>query len=419
MIDTSHDVLGLVLGGGKGTRLYPLTENRSKPAVPLAGKYRLIDIPISNCIHSGIHKIAILTQFQSTSLHRHIARTYRRDTFSGGWVEILAADQSFQNERWYQGTADAVRQKWIEIRHARTKYVLVLAGDHLYNMDYRDFVSYHIDTGADLTLAVQPVSAEEAPGFGILKRDPNGRIVSFTEKPESGQLHGLESIDDSKRPYLGSMGIYVVATDILEEMLAQPGVDFGNHLVPTAMKTGSVMGYIYDGYWADIGTVGRYYEANIDLTRAGGPLDLFDPRRPIFTRPRFLPPSNVSSSTLDDVLVADGCQITKADIRQSVVGLRTIFEPNVQMRGTVMMGADDYESASEIGDNRRASRPNIGIGEGSIIERAILDKNVRIGRNVRIREIAERPDGEGEGWVARDGIVIIPKGATLPDNTVI
>lgn len=418
MLDT-NDILGLVLGGGKGTRLYPLTEKRAKPAVPLAGKYRLIDIPISNCIHSGIHKIAILTQFQSASLHRHIARTYRRDVFSGGWVEILAADQSFANERWYQGTADAVRQKWVEIRRARTKYVLILAGDHLYNMDYRKFVSYHIDTGADLTLAVQPVSAEEAPGFGILKRNADGRIVSFTEKPAADRLSGLESLEDPKRPFLGSMGIYVVSTALLEEMLREPGVDFGNHLVPNAMQKQRVMGFIYDGYWADIGTVGRYYEVNIDLTRAGGPLNLFDPGRPIFTRPRFLPPSRVSGSKLDEVLLADGCCITDAEVCQSVVGLRSTIQPGAKLVRTVMMGADDYETDEELEGHRRTHSPAVGIGENSIVEGAILDKNVRIGRNVRIRKLDRRPDGEGEGWVSRDGIVIIPKGTIIPDGTVI
>jgi glucose-1-phosphate adenylyltransferase len=418
MVDM-HDVLGLILGGGRGTRLYPLTKKRSKPAVPIAGKYRLIDIPTSNCLHSGIEKIAVLTQFKSVSLHRHISRTYRRDIFTDGWVEILAAEQTLENAYWYQGTADAVRQQWVEIRNARTKYVLVLAGDHIYRMDYRDFVNYHIETDADITLAVQPVEAEYAPGFGILKRSPEGRIVSFTEKPEPEALRGLESLSGSDKPYMASMGIYVFSTELLHELLQVPGDDFGKHIIPRAISERKVMGYIFDGYWADIGTIRRFYEVNLDLTAASPKLDLFNPRWPIYTHPRFLPPSDVRSSRLDQVLLADGCHIHGADIADSVIGLRSVIRPDVTIHSSIIMGADYDETEEQKAENQRRGRPDIGIGQGSILEGALIDKNARIGRNVHIRHLPARRDSETEDWVARDGLVIVPKSACLPDNSVI
>jgi glucose-1-phosphate adenylyltransferase len=413
------NVMGLILGGGRGTRLYPLTKKRSKPAVPIAGKYRLIDIPISNCLHAGIEKIAVLTQFKSVSLHRHITRTYRRDIFTDGWVEILAAEQTLENAYWYQGTADAVRQQWIEIKNARTKYVLVLAGDHIYRMDYRGFVDYHIDTGADITLAVQPVAAEYAPGFGILKRNAEGRIVNFTEKPEPDALAGLESLPGSDKPYMASMGIYVFSTELLHELLQAPGDDFGKHIIPQALSERKVMGYIFDGYWADIGTIRRFYEVNLELTVPEPQLDLFNPRWPIYTHPRFLPPSDVRTSRLDQVLLADGCHVYGADIANSVIGLRSVIKPEVTIRSSIIMGADYYETDEQKAENQSRGRPDIGIGQGSILEGALIDKNARIGRNVRIRQIPERPDSETEDWVARDGLVIVPKSACLPDNGVI
>jgi len=415
----NSDVLGLILGGGRGTRLYPLTEKRAKPAVPLAGKYRLIDIPISNCIHAGINKIAVLTQFQSASLHRHILRTYRRDIFTDGWVEILAAVQSPIHGGWYQGTADAVRQQWVEIKNARTPYVLILAGDHLYDMDYRDFISFHIDHEADLTIAVQPVSREDAPSFGILKRDSEGAIVSFTEKPPLNALDGLESLSDSARPYLGSMGIYVISTTLLGKLLEEPGDDFGKHIVPSAVRNRRVMGYLYDGYWADIGTIQRFYEVNIELTRPDRPFDLFNPAKPIYTRPRFLPPSEIRGSQLNDVIVADGCHIQNAIIDESVIGLRTMIFSEAVVRSSVVMGADFYETAAQRRENVELGRPHQGIGEGAVLEKCIIDKNARIGRRVHIRAIENRPDADSEDWVARDGIVIVPKGATIPDGTVV
>ncbi|MBN2471532.1 MAG: glucose-1-phosphate adenylyltransferase [Anaerolineae bacterium] len=412
-------VLGLILGGGRGTRLYPLTQKRSKPAVPIAGKYRLIDIPISNCLNAGIDKIAILTQFRSASLHRHITQTYQRDIFTDGWVEILAAEQTLDNSDWYQGTADAVRQQWVEITHARTKYVLVLAGDHLYRMDYSKFVEYHIETGADITLAVQPVSARDASGFGILKRGEDGQIQSFTEKPKGAALNGWESLPDPEKPYLASMGIYVFSTEMLGELLDMPGDDFGNDIIPGAIGNRKVMGFVYDGYWADIGTIRRFYEVNLELVAPDRRFDFSDPDHPIYTHPRFLPPSEIRASTLDRVLVADGCQILNSTITNAVVGLRSVIEPDVTIRDSVLMGADYCETEEQLARNKALGRPNVGIGAGSTIEGALIDKNARIGRNVHIRQIPDRPDGETEHWVVQDGLIIIPKSAIIPDNTVI
>ncbi len=412
-------VLGLIMGGGQGSRLYPLTKLRAKPAVPLAGKYRLIDIPISNCLHAGIDKIAILTQYNSVSLHRHIQRAYARDKFTDGWVQILAAEQTPQSTGWYQGTADAVRQQMMEIKAARTEYVLILAGDHLYNMDYRAFVDYHVETGADITMAVQPVTAEMAPALGILKRSHDGQIASFTEKPEPAALGGLESIPDPDKPYLASMGIYVFRTDLLFEALNAEGHDFGKHIIPNALADCRVMGYVYDGYWADIGTIRAFYEVNLEMALPDRRFDFYIPGRPIYSRARFLPASEVHGSQLDHTLLADGCRVNQADIRDAVIGLRSLIGPTVRIRSSIVMGADYYETEAGRAENKRLGRPDIGIGQGSVIECAIIDKNARIGRNVRIRHLSGRPDSETDNWVARDGLVVIPKDAAIADGMVI
>ncbi len=367
-------VLGLILGGGQGSRLYPLTKLRSKPAVPIAGKYRLIDIPISNCLNSGIDKIAILTQFNSASLHRHIQRTYARDMFTEGWVQILAAEQTPQSAHWYQGTADAVRQQISEIKTTRARYVVILAGDHLYNMNYRDFVHYHIASGADITMAVQPVGADTAPALGILKRDGSGRIVHFTEKPKASALAGLESMPDAENPYLASMGIYVFPTDLLFEVLKNKGDDFGKNIIPAVIKDYQVMGYVYDNYWADIGTIRRFYEANLKMASPERPFDFYDPDRPIYSRARFLPATEVHGARLRHVLLADGCRILDAEITQSVIGLRSLIDSQAIIRSSVIMGADYYETEKDIEENRRSNRPDIGIGKGADIEAAIIDK---------------------------------------------
>jgi glucose-1-phosphate adenylyltransferase len=412
-------VLGLIMGGGRGSRLYPLTKLRAKPAVPLAGKYRLVDIPISNCLHAGIDKIAILTQYNSVSLHRHIQRTYARDMFSEGWVQILAAEQTPSSTGWYQGTADAVRQQLMEIEAARTEYVLVLAGDHLYNMDYRAFVEYHVDTGADVTMAVQPVSADMAPALGILKRRADGRIESFTEKPQPTALAGLESLSDPERPYLASMGIYVFHTDLLCEVLASAGDDFGKDIIPKALADYRVMGHVHDEYWADIGTIRRFYEVNLEMTLAERPFDFYIPGRPIYSHPRFLPATEVYGARIEHALLADGCRVADAQISHAVIGLRSQIGPKTQIRSSILMGADYYENAADRAENKRLGRPDIGIGEGTIIEGAIIDKNARIGRQVHIRLLDERPDSETNNWAARDGLVVVPKDAALADGTVI
>lgn len=414
------DVLGLILGGGVGARLYPLTKERAKPAVPLAGKYRLIDIPMSNCFHAGIEKIAILTQFNSVSLHRHISRTYNRDYFTSGWVQVLAAEQTHRSADWYQGTADAVRKQVIEIREAKTEYVLILAGDHLYRMDYSEFADFHVQSGADVTIAVQPVAREDAPSLGILKLDESNEIVQFREKPKTdAELDGLESWTGKEKPYMASMGIYIFSTKVLFELLETKGDDFGKDIIPTAMKERRVMGYVFDGYWEDIGTIRRFYEVNLEMTRPDAPFDFYSPHAPIYTRPRFMPASEVHGAHLHNVLLTDGCRIYDATLRDCTVGLRSLIGPDASIKSTVIMGADYYETDAELESNRTAGLPDIGIGSGSVIEGAIIDKNARIGRNVTIRSIPNRPDGEGENWVARDGIIIVPKNAVIPDGTVI
>ncbi len=415
-----QNVLALIMGGGSGTRLYPLTRDRAKPAVPLAGKYRLIDVPISNCFHAGIEKIAILTQFNSVSLHRHMYRTYSRDKFTRGWVQILAAEQTPRSTNWYQGTADAVRQQIVEIKAANASYVLILAGDHLYRMDYRRFVEFHVDTEADLTIAVQPVEAELAPALGILKRSTSGVIKRFVEKPPPDQLADLVSAKQSNKPYMASMGIYVFNTEFLLSMLAGKGNDFGKDIIPSAMKQGHrVMGYIFDGYWADIGTTKRFYEVNLEMVSPDSPFDFWDPYRPIYTRSRFLPPTEINGATLKETILTEGCRLADAHIEQAVIGLRSIVSSKAQIKSSIIMGADFYESEEDLLENQKKGRPAIGIGPGAIVEGAIVDKNARIGSNVQIKLNPQRPDEEHPDWVAKDGIVIIPKNAVIPDNTII
>jgi glucose-1-phosphate adenylyltransferase len=414
------DVLAIILGGGQGARLYPLTIERSKPAVPLAGKYRLIDIPMSSCLHAGIEKIAILTQFNSVSLHRHIYSTYVRDVFTSGWVQIWAAEQTPRSADWYQGTADAVRKQLVEIKQAGCQYTLILAGDHLYRMDYRKFVQYHADSGADVTISVQPVGREMASSLGILKLASDGQIVQFTEKPQTDELlNSLVSRDDSDKPYMASMGIYVFETSVLIDMLATEGDDFGRDIIPSAIANKKVVGYVFDGYWEDIGTIKRFYEVNLEMAMPDAPFDFYIAERPIYTHARFLPATEVHGAHLHNVLLTDGCRVYDASVSNCVVGLRSIIGPETVLQSTVMMGADFYETDGERKENVMLGRPDIGIGAGSVIHRSIIDKNARIGNNVHVRSIPNRPDMETENWVARDGIVIVPKGSVIPDGTVI
>jgi glucose-1-phosphate adenylyltransferase len=415
------DVVAVILGGGVGSRLFPLTRDRTKPAVPLAGKYRLIDIPMSNCFHAGIDKIAILTQFNSVSLHRHIHRTYNRDIFTPGWVQILAAEQTYRSGDWYQGTADAIRKQLHEIGQAGAKYVLILAGDHLYRMDYRKFIQEHEESKADISIAVQPVDLASASSLGILQMEDNGQIVNFIEKPQTDEeLDGYESGSDPEKPYMASMGIYVFTVERLFEILTDNlGTDFGKDIIPAAINSRRVMGYVFNGYWEDIGTMRRFYEVNLDMAAPLPKFNLYDPQRPIYSRPRFLPGSKVEGGNLQNVLLADGGRITEATIRHAVVGLRSIIDRSVTIHRSVIMGADFYETAEELKLNEREDRPNIGIGEGSVIEGAIIDKNARIGKQVIIRNMPDREDHEEENWVAREGIVIVPKDAAIPDGTII
>jgi glucose-1-phosphate adenylyltransferase len=411
-----NSILAVILGGGRGTRLYPLTQQRSKPAVPIAAKYRLIDIPISNCINSGIYRVAVLTQFNSVSLHRHITRTYQFDSFHSGWVQIWAAEQTLESADWYQGTADAVRKQLFEIKSARAEDILILAGDHLYRMDYAAMARFHWEHDADITVAVQPVSAADTGRFGILKRDAEGRIVEFAEKPRQPEVvERLVSRDDPERPFLGSMGIYLFKAPMLFELLRQREFeDFGSHVIPFAIQRHRVFGFDFDGFWEDIGTIRSFYETNLMLTLPNPPFNFFDPQNPIYTSPRFLPGTSIENSTLENVLLAEGCCISQAHIEHSVVGVRSQIREGVRILDSILMGADYYEGEVE---PHTPTSVKLGIGRDSLIQGAIIDKNARIGAGVVIRPFPRGTDKDGDHWFVRDGIVVIPKNAILPDDT--
>ncbi|MBK7449978.1 MAG: glucose-1-phosphate adenylyltransferase [Anaerolineales bacterium] len=409
-----NEVLAVILGGGRGARLYPLTQMRSKPAVPIAGKYRLIDIPISNCINSEIFRIAILTQFNSVSLHRHITRTYNFDSFHQGWVQIWAAEQTIESADWYQGTADAVRKQMMEIQASGAKYVLILAGDHLYRMNYKAMAEYHWENKADITVAVQPVAKEEADRFGVLKRESDGKISDFFEKPKDPETQKrFVSRDDPKRPYLGSMGIYMFNTKVLVDFINNflDYDDFGGDIIPQAIKTHQVFGFDFDGYWQDIGTIRSFYETNLMLTRSDSPFDFYDAKLPIYTDTRYLPASIVEDCKFKDVLIAEGSRVLKSDISHSIIGIRSQIAADCVIKDSIVMGSDYFERDSGV--------LPIGIGTNCHIEGAILDKNVRIGSNVTIRPFPRNTDIDHEKWYVRDGIVIIPKDVEIPPDTVI
>jgi glucose-1-phosphate adenylyltransferase len=413
-MQTLNDVLAIILGGGRGARLYPLTQMRSKPAVPIAGKYRLIDIPISNCINSEIFRIAILTQFNSVSLHRHITRTYNFDSFHQGWVQIWAAEQTMESENWYQGTADAVRKQLLEIQSTGAKYVLILAGDHLYRMDYKEMAEFHWKNNADITVAVQPVVKEEASRFGILKREADGRISDFVEKPKDPEVQKqYVSRNDPARPFLGSMGIYMFNTKVLVDLVTNfPNYDdFGSDIIPHAIKQHSVFGFDFDDYWQDIGTIRSFYETNLLLTTAGTPFDFYDAKLPIYTDTRYLPATIIEDSKLKDVLIAEGSRVLKSDITHSIIGIRSQIASGCVIKDSIVMGADYYE--------RDTKELPIGIGANCHIEGAILDKNCHIGENVTIKPFPRNTDIDHENWYVRDGIVIIPKSTEIPSGTTI
>lgn len=408
---TLNDVLGVILGGGRGTRLYPLTKMRSKPAVPIAGKYRLIDIPISNCINSGIHRIAILTQFNSVSLHRHITNTYHFDVFHTGWVQILAAEQTMVSAGWYQGTADAVRKQIFEIQATDAEYVLILAGDHLYRMDYAALAEYHWEKNADITVAVQPVAKDDATRFGLLKRESDGLISAFAEKPKDSKIQQrFISRDDPERPFLGSMGIYLFNTQVLVDLLKYHlrHDDFGGDIIPEAIRSHEVYGFDFEGYWEDIGTIHSFYETNLKLTRPSPPFNFYDPSAPIYTHARFLPGSVVEDSELEDVLITDGCRIRKAEIEHSILGVRSQVAAGACIKDSILMGADYFDAETS------SQTIPLGIGPNCYVEGAILDKNVRLGEGVVIKPFPRDRDIDRDIWFVRDGIVVIPKNTEIP-----
>ena len=426
------NVVAIILGGGAGSRLFPLTRERSKPAVPLGGKYRLVDVPISNCINSTITQIFVLTQYNSASLNRHISRTYRFSSFSTGFVEVLAAEQTKDNPEWFQGTADAVRQMLPHIRDWRIDTLLILSGDHLYRMDYRDFLARHFETNADVTISVIPSKPEDATGFGLLKTDEEGRIIEFKEKPKGDALEamrvdttrfGLSEAESEKRPFLASMGIYVFNYDRLVELLRKDTakVDFGGEIIPDAIGSFNVQAHLFKSYWEDIGTIRAFYNANLDLASPLPKFNFFDAESPIYTRSRYLPPSKVHDCDIDNSMVSEGCILNGVQARRSIIGLRNRIDNGVKLENSILMGSDFFESFDELKENLNSNIPHIGIGENTIIKNAIIDKNVRIGSNVQLinKNNVETKDGENGNYFIREGIIIIPKDAIIKDNTII
>ena len=423
------NVISVILGGGRGTRLYPLTKERSKPAVPLAGKYRIIDIPISNCLNSNLNKIYVLTQFNSTSLHRHITRAYKFDNFSRGFIELLAANQTIESMDWYQGTADAVRQNLRFFNQPNIDYALILSGDQLYRMNYPQAIKEHIRTGAEITIATIPVERKCAQSFGILKVDEQGRIVDFFEKPKDDKTIDSLSLDASffdrhgvrakGRTLLASMGIYIFNLEVLNDVLKETNKsDFGKDIIPEVIKKRRVFAYFFDGYWEDIGTIKSFYEANLKLASLSPSFNLYDEKAPIYTNPLFLPGSIINACKITQSIISDGCIINNAEIHNSVIGIRSIIGENAIIKDSIIMGADYYESESNIRTNRFKKIPDIGIGNNSRIVGAIIDKNVHIGANVSIENIKKIERLDEKNYMIRDYIVIIPKGSVIPPNTV-
>jgi glucose-1-phosphate adenylyltransferase len=413
----NNEVLSLILGGGQGTRLFPLTQHRSKPAVPIGGKYRLIDIPISNCLHADIRRIFVLTQFNSASLNRHVVQTYRMDVFSQGFVEILAAEQTPDNPNWYQGTADAVRQAARHFVRLNAEYYLILAGDHLYRMNYAELVDAHVDRRADITIAAQPVTADDATAMGIFRFDHSGQIVAFEEKPKPDRLREIgQSIPKGasvgghtpEKPFVASMGVYVFSRDVLLEAIEQEGAtDFGRQIIPAALGRYRVHAHLFRGYWADVGTVSSFYDANIMLTKPGAPFKFYDPRCPIYTHARFLPGARLSDCTARDAIIAEGCYLERVTIEQSVIGIRTNIQNGATIRRSVLLGADFYEADDEA--PARGESPRMGIGRDVVLDRVIVDKNARIGDGAHLVNEAGVQHADGNGYFIRDGIIVVPK----------
>lgn len=419
-----RNVLALILGGGQGSRLHPLTELRSKPAVPIGGKYRLIDVPISNCLHADLRRIFVLTQFNSASLNRHVSSAYRMDLFSRGFVEILAAEQTPQSTMWFQGTADAVRKARRHFLQHDADYYLILAGDHLYRMDYAEMLEAHLDRHSDVTVAALPVSAEDATGMGIFMFDRKGHIERFEEKPDLERLARIGSslaegstftTHDAARPFIASMGIYLFSREVLLELLEDDtGDDFGRELIPTALTRYRVSAFLHKGYWADVGTIPSFYDANILLTRPDTPFSFYDPERPIYTHARFLPPSRVMNCRLENALVAEGCNLSEARISDSVVGIRATVGPGSDIRRSVLLGADSYDREPDRAPG--GPRLSMGIGRNVVLDRVIVDKNARIGDNVQLVNQSGAQHADGDGYYIRNGIIIVPKDGRIPDG---
>lgn len=420
-----RNVVTAILGGGQGARLSPLTRYRAKPAVPVAGKFRLIDIPISNSLHARIEKIYVLTQFNSASLHRHISQTYRFDVFSRGFVNILAAEQSVRNRDWYQGTADAVRQNLPRLLYVRPSEVLVLSGDQLYRMDLRALVDWHRDNRADLTVAVSAVPKSEASAFGVMKIDEHGRIIDFIEKPKDPEVlddlvvprSTLERLGFPPRDdlCLASMGIYIFQPDVLSQLLDQSdGTDFGREIIPTAVANLRVFAFGYPGYWRDIGTIPAFHEANLELTQPIPPLDLFSPEAPFYTHPRFLPGTKIDDCSVEQSLVSEGSVLSGARISQSIIGIRSVVREGSIIERSIVMGANRYEWSPE-----EAGRPAIGIGRNCKIRNAILDLDTRIGDGVELINAQGIQEADDENWAIRGGVIVVPRGAQIPAGTIV
>src|SRR5262245_60183859 len=410
----TSDTLAIILGGGQGSRLFPLTATRSKPAVPIGGKYRLIDVPVSGCLHADIRRIYVLTQFNSASLNRHISSTYRLDTFSQGFVEILAAEQTPDNPHWFQGTADAVRQAARHFAQHDASYYLILAGDHLYRMDYSELIGAHEDERADITIAAQPVDAETATQMGIFRFDRDGCIAAFEEKPTRDRLAAIgRSIPPGaafaphvdEQPFMASMGIYVFSRDILLEMLArESGHDFGRELIPGALSNYKVKPYLYRGYWADVGTIQSFYEANVMLGRSAAPFRFWDPARSIYTHLRHLPGSRLTDGHGPDSIVTEGCLLERCQITETVVGIRTRVGAGAKLHRSVLLGADFYEYGVA-----PEGLPLVGVGRDVMLDRTIVDKIARIGDGARLVNVAGIDNADGDGWYIRSGIIVVPK----------
>src|SRR5215813_4946297 len=414
-------VLALILGGGAGQRLFPLTKQRAKPAVPLGGKYRLIDIPVSNCINSDLVRILILTQYNSASLNSHIARTYRFSRFTSGFVEILAAEITPERPDWFQGTADAVRQSLHHLDNYRGDTILVLSGDHLYRMDYRHFINRHIETGADVTVSLTAARSEEASEFGLVKIDDTGRVIEFSEKPKGEALDrmrvdttilGLSGEEAERRPFLASMGIYVFHKEVLRRLLLEEmpeAVDFGKEVIPEALSRYNVQAHLFDGYWEDIGTISAFYKANLDMTLPLPPFNAFDTEAPMYTRPRYLPGSKVLDCQVQGSIITEGCILNGTVIKNSVIGIRSRIEHGSNLDGVLMMGADYYQTLEMMQADIAAGVPRVGVGSNCMIRKAIIDKNARIGSNVKILNEANRQHVDNDNYFIREGIVVIPK----------